>query len=287
LGVIVLLRYFLKKCIPCLCSKKLRTLDFLALVIDRYFMRLPVKLSSIVFFVAFILNANLSVAQIKFGPKTGLSFSDIPENTKYIIGNQHIYSGYQIGAIAELRIFKQFFIQPGVLLTTKGSKYVVGNNPGNLTTGFSNFEFSSMNADIPLNLLYKIDLGVTKLLLIAGPQFGYGLKGKWKTTYGISSNVHFGNGPENDFKTSDYGLNFGGGIEAGRFQISSQYYMGLSSLSTLNPPLRGQKYKILNISVAYLFGTDQKKQKKYKIRYLSKERQPKLNIKPHKRLNLK
>ena len=254
----------------------------MSLVIEIQLMRMHFRLLSIIYFIAFIFNSNLSYAQIRFGPKAGLNFSELPNYTQYIIGNQHIYSGYHIGAIAEVRIFKQLFIQPGFVFTTKGSKYVVGNNSGNINTGFADFQFSSLNADIPVNLLYKFDLGFVKLLLIAGPQLGYGLHGKWKTTYGISSNVHFGNSPGDDFKTMDYGFNFGGGFEAGRIQISTQYYMGLRTLSTLSPPLAEQKFKVLNISIAWLFGKDKRTYKDFKSKYLSKNSNHNLHRKRHR-----
>ena len=87
-----------------------------------------------------------------------------------------------------------------------------------------------------------------------------------------SSNVHFGNDPDDDFKPFDYGINFGGGMEAGRFLISCQYYMGLKTLSTLDPPLKEQKYKVLTVSVAYLFGKDKRVYMDYESRYLSKSK---------------
>ena len=210
---------------------------------------------------------------IKFGPKVGLSFSELPNNTKYIIGNQHIYGGYHFGVLVEFRLYKQLFIQPGFLITNKGSKYIVRNDSDSSTTGFSDFQFSSFNADIPLNLICKFDLGTFKLFLIAGPNLGYGLTGKWKGSDGTSSNVHFGNGSDDDLKLFDFGLNIGGGLEVGRIQLSSQYYQGLRTLSTLTPPLKEQKYKGLNISIVWLFGNDERVYRGYGSRYLRKHRQ--------------
>jgi len=232
-------------------------------------MKIPYRLLSLAYITAITFNANLSFAQIKFGPKVGLNYSKLPNKTKYII-NQQIYSGFQLGVMAEFRLFDDLFLQPGVLISNKGSKYIVGNNTVSSTTGFSSFQFSSFYVDIPLNLIYKFNLGSFKLLLMAGSQLGYGLTGKWEAIDGTISKVHFGNGPEDDIKSLDYGLNFGGGLEAGRFQISSQYYLGLKMLSPLIPPLKEQKYKALTISIAYLFGKDKRVYKDYESRYLRK-----------------
>jgi len=65
-------------------------------------MRIPSGLLSTALVIAFALNANLSIAQVKFGPKVGLSFSELPNHTKYIIGGPQIYNGYHIGIIADI-----------------------------------------------------------------------------------------------------------------------------------------------------------------------------------------
>ena len=236
---------------------------------NKHYMKIPLRILSIVYFIAFTFIANPSFAQIKFGPKVGLNFSELPNNTKYII-QQQFYSGYHLGGVAEFRLFDELFFQPGILISNKGSKYIVGNNTTGSTTGFTSFQFSGFYADIPLNLVYKFNLRFFKIILLAGPQLGYGSTGKWEATDGKLSKVHFGNDPEDDIKPLDYGLNFGGGIEAGRFQISSQYYMGLRTLSTLTPPLEEQKFKVITMSVAYLFGKDQKSYMDYESRYLRK-----------------
>jgi hypothetical protein len=215
------------------------------------------RLVSFVYFILFTVNANLSFSQIKFGPKVGLNFSELPNYTEYII-DQKICIGYHLGVIAELRLSDVLFLQPGVLISSKGSKYIVGNNTDGSTNGFSDFKFSCLNAEIPLDLIYKFDLPSFKLLLIAGPHFGYGLKGKWESSDGTSSKIHFGNDPVDDLKPFDYGLDLGAGVEVGRIQFSSLYYTGLKTLSTMNPPRKEQKYKVLSISIAYLFGKEKR-----------------------------
>jgi hypothetical protein len=236
---------------------------------NKHFMKIPLRIFSIIFFVAFTFIANPSHAQIKFGPKIGLNFSELPNNTQYIIKEQ-FQSGYNLGGIVEFRLYDELFFQPGILISNKGSEYIVGNNNTSSTTGFTSFQFSSFYVDIPFNLIYKFNLRFFKLILLAGPQLGYGSTGKWEATDGKLSKVHFGNDPEDDLLPFDYGLNFGGGFEAGRFQITSEYYMGLRTLSTLAPPLEEQKYKVITISIAYLFGKDQKAYMDYESRYLRK-----------------
>jgi hypothetical protein len=125
-------------------------------------MKIPYSLISLIYFITFILNANPSTAQIRYGPNVGLNFSELPNNTKYII-DQQFYSGYQLGIIAEFKLIDDLFLQPGVLIANKGSKYIVGNNTGGSSTGFSSFQFSSFYADIPINLVYKFNKHSFKL----------------------------------------------------------------------------------------------------------------------------
>lgn len=236
-------------------------------------------LFKITWFIVLIFNANLSFAQMRFGPKIGSNISELPDNRTYILGNQQVY-GYHLGVVAEIRLFNQLFLQPGVSIISKGSKYIIGNNSVSNEGNFANFRFSSLNADIPLDLLYKFDLGSLRLLLIAGPHLSYGVDGKWTTSDGTTSNVHFGNGSENDLNPVDFGINFGGGLEIGSVQLSSKYSMGLTSLSTLNPPDNKLKYKVISLSIAYLFGNNNRNYRHYKQRYWSKYN---MNIGPWKK----
>lgn len=232
-------------------------------------MNLTFRLLTLASFIVFTFNADPAYAQIKFGPKAGLNFSELPNRTKYII-NQQIYSGYHLGAMAEFKLSDHLFIQPGILISNKGSKYIVGNNAGGINTGFSNFQFSGFFAEVPLNLAYKFYTRSFNLFLTGGPQFGYGLTGKWTATYGTSSNIHFGIDPTDDLKPFDYGFCLGGGFEKGSLQISAQYYNGFKTLSTVTPPLNEQKFKVLAISVGYLFGKDKRSNMDYEKKYLRK-----------------
>jgi hypothetical protein len=235
-------------------------------------MRLTPGFIGIVFLIALAINGNPCSAQVRFGPKVGLNFSELTISTDYILGNQNFYNGYHFGVISEFRLSGQLFLQPGVLITNKGSKYVVGNGTGGSTTGYSYYQFYTFNADIPLNLKYNFNLGSYRLILTSGPQVGFGLAGKWTALNRTSSNVHFGNDPTDDLKRVDAGLNLGLGLEVGRIQLSSQYYMGLRSLSPSSLPLKEQKYKMLSISIACLFGRETKVRRDYENRYLRKHR---------------
>ncbi len=104
-------------------------------------MKIHFRLLSLACIITFAFNATLLFAQIKYGPKVGLNLSKLPNYTEYII-NQEIYSGYHFGAVSEFKLLGNLFLQPGILISNKGSKYIVGNDTGGSTTGFTNFQFS-------------------------------------------------------------------------------------------------------------------------------------------------
>jgi hypothetical protein len=235
-------------------------------------MRLTPGFIGIVFFIALAFNTNPCSSQARFGPKVGLNFSKLANSSDYVIGNQQIYNGYHFGAISEFRLYGQLFLQPGILITNKGSKYLIGNDTGGGTTGYSYFQFYTFNADIPLNLKYNFNPGSYRIIFTAGPQIGFGLSGKWTASNRTSSKVHFGNDPNDDLKRVDAGLNLGVGLEVGRIQFSTQYYMGLRSLSPTILNSKEQRFKMLSISIACLFGRETKVRRDYENRYLRKHR---------------
>ncbi|MBV4359980.1 porin family protein [Pinibacter aurantiacus] len=72
---------------------------------------------------------------------------------------------FNVGVNAEIPIGTDWFIQPGILYTTKGAKS--GDNKVNL--GY---------IEVPVYALYKPDLGDGHLLLGVGPYIGFGVGGK-------------------------------------------------------------------------------------------------------------
>lgn len=111
--------------------------------------------------------ATVSNAQI-FELKTGLNLSKIVETDSYIM-----YQGismkpsFHLGVTAEFLISEKFAIEPGLLFSAKGFKT-------------EDFFWGSVFKDsyylnyleIPINAIYKIDLGSAKVLISAGPFFG-------------------------------------------------------------------------------------------------------------------
>ncbi|HJV77548.1 MAG TPA: porin family protein [Paludibacter sp.] len=186
--------------------------------------------------ISFVLSVSFTQAQTRFGIKGGLNFSAItvsgePGNGSYTSDSK---TGFNLGVISEIPLATDFYLQPGLLFSTKGGKSASGSSKTN-------------NLEIPINALYKLNAGSVKVLGFAGPYIGYALSGKSGST-----NIKF-SGDNKDMNAFDLGLNIGAGVEVSNFQITAQYGFGLTNLAANSGNLKS-KNKVFGVSVAYLFG---------------------------------
>lgn len=190
-----------------------------------------------------LVTATYSQAQIKLGPKVGLNLSTMTLKYAGYGMSPETMIGFNVGIISEITIKGNFVLQPGILFSTKGSKYSVSGYDMSISPSF---------IEIPVNGLYKIDLGSANFLLFAGPYFAYGIGGDYKTP-SESNDIAYGSGEDKDMKSFDCGLNFGAGIEISNFQISAQYGLGLTNLAPITTDGAEMKVSVIGISMAYLF----------------------------------
>jgi Outer membrane protein beta-barrel domain len=87
---------------------------------------------------------------------------------------------FHAGVYADLPLADEFFVQPGVLFATKGTKFKGSNTILNLSY-----------IEIPVNLLFKPELGSGRLLLGFGPYVAYGVSGKLKPESGNLRSITF------------------------------------------------------------------------------------------------
>lgn len=148
-------------------------------------------------------------------------------------------TGFHAGINADLFISEGLYLQPGLLYSTKGAKKT--NNNTEYTQNISYIE-------LPVNFLYKPQLGSGRLLLGAGPYAAYGISGKSKTKSGDAA-VELDAKFKNKVSAADYlnGLyylkpfDFGGNILVG-YQLNSGFSLQLNGqlgLSQMNPEIEG------------------------------------------------
>ena len=135
--------------------------------------------------------------------------------------------GFHAGLNVQIPLAPQFFLQPGLMLSTKGAK--------NTEDGFtSTYKLSYL--ELPINFLYKGALGDGYFLLGFGPYLGYAVMGK-STGEGngpsLESDIEFKNEvSESDpfttpyLRAMDVGANIFAGFEMGNgifFQLNTQH----------------------------------------------------------------
>jgi hypothetical protein len=190
-----------------------------------------------------------------FGVRAGVNFTNIngeDEDGRDL--DNKMKTGFNIGVNAEIPVATDFYLQPGVLFSTKGAKNKLNGVKYNLNLSY---------VEIPINFLYKPTLGDGKLLLGFGPYIGLGIGGKYK----VGDNevdVKF----KNDVKAGDpmnkyylKGLDFGGNLLVG-YELSSKISFQLNAqlgMSNMEPKYEGKKSDAkakntgFGISVGYRF----------------------------------
>jgi hypothetical protein len=194
--------------------------------------------------------------KVTFGVRAGVNFQNL--NGKDEAGhdlNYKLKTGFNVGVNAEIPIAPDFYVQPGVLFSTKGAKEEI--------TGQDDVKINISYLEVPINLLYKPTLGSGKLLLGFGPYIGVAVGGKFKQG-SKDVDIKF----SNDVKSTDPNvavtikrMDFGGNLLAG-YELTSKLSFQLNAqlgMSNLIPKYDGKKSdaKLKNtgfgISVGYRF----------------------------------
>lgn len=221
-------------------------------------------------FFLFLTTIQFISAQAKVGIIAGANFSNAyVENENGDIQNTKIIPGIRVGLTFDIPVIGNFYIQPAAVYSQKGFK-----QNSNWFSGIDNeFEATVSYIEVPVNLLFKPEVGSGNLVLGAGAYAGYGLGGKWETQTDVtigdiiiknSGDVIFKNdiidGEFGNYlygKPLDYGVNLIAGYDFwGSFSLQIQAQFGLANIQ---PEINGQqperifKNRGYNVSVGYKF----------------------------------
>ncbi len=192
-----------------------------------------------------------------FGVRAGVNFA----NQNGEIANNDLdlklKTGFHIGVNAEIPVAPEFYLQPGLLFSTKGAKEDGGDGKINVSY-----------VEVPVNFIFKPTLGAGKMILGVGPYLGIAVGGKIKGD-GSDIDIDF----KNDLNQSEalaFGntkwyqkrLDFGGNLVAG-YELSCKLSFQLNAqlgMANLFPKIMGEKpdnTKMKNtafgVSVGYRF----------------------------------
>jgi Outer membrane protein beta-barrel domain len=198
--------------------------------------------------------ATTTVGKTTFGVRAGINFQNITgddENGDDL--DFKLKTGFHVGVNAEIPIAPEFYLQPGVLFSTKGAKADDG----------ADTKVNISYLEIPVNFLYKPVLGTGKLLLGFGPYAAFGVGGKIKSgddDVDIKFDKEVNPASPDVFRTLkrfDFGANFLVGYEfTNKFSAQLNAQLGLVKI---NPEFTvgdtDAKYKNtgFGVSVGYRF----------------------------------
>ena len=166
--------------------------------------------------IPFLTQAQLDDS--RFGVKGGVNFTNFYAND---VGDQNIKTGFNVGLFAELAVGEQFSIQPEVLLSTKGNR----TDYSGVLGLEQEVKFGLTYIEIPV--LAKVTLGEI-LNLHVGPYAGYLIGANVSTDGDLGA--EYEDLDRDNFKTWDYGLAAGIGVDLDLVTIGARYNLGLAKV---------------------------------------------------------
>jgi hypothetical protein len=215
---------------------------------------MKMKTKLLVLSAIFILATFTLQAQMGFGILGGLNLQNL--NGKDSNGDKltnDMIIGFHAGINIQIPIVPQFYFQPGLLFTTKGAKNTNGTS------------IKLSYVELPLNLVYKAQVGNGKFMLGFGPYLGFAIGGKVKPESGSATDIEFKKVVETSdpssvtyLKAFDAGGNIFAGYElAGGifFQLNTQF--GMLKINPEDRRISSDKSSVKNtgfgLSVGYRF----------------------------------
>jgi hypothetical protein len=181
-----------------------------------------------------------------YGIKGGLNFAQL--HTSFSGASGSVSTGslttFSFGGFSDIQ-FTNFSIQPGLNFTGRGA---------NERDGDLHVQAKLFYLQLPVNVVYNVDIQPGVLYFGAGPYVAFGLSAKVKATDStgtVSQNVGFGSS-EDKYKTIDAGANIVAGIKLDSgLLFNLNYDFGLTNISNI----AGNKTtnRVFGVSVGYIF----------------------------------
>lgn len=171
--------------------------------------------------------SNVNAQEFNLGVKGGLNFATlIGENNSEMSWT----TDFNLGVMAEIKISDKFSFQPELMYSGQGYDSNMASE-GIIALNYLN---------VPLMAKYYVTKGLS---LEAGPQMGFLLS----TKGGIDTN-------KDQFKTTDFGVNFGLGYTLDNgLNFSVRYNRGFTDINNIDGISDKNRNGIVQLSVGYFF----------------------------------
>ncbi len=201
--------------------------------------------------------------------KGGVNLANVSITENGRIDDAKMLTSFQAGIIGDIDLTDFLALQPGLLVTGKGSKTQSGD-PSDLN--YFKATSNPIYIEVPLNLVFKAPIGGdTKFFAGAGPYLAIGIAGKNKTEgkifgAGFSSeeNIVWSDDDPTTLdydegagfgimKRFDYGLNGTAGIETKTIVLSASYGFGLAKLQSGSNSSEDDfnKHRVLSFTIGF------------------------------------
>ncbi|ANH81971.1 hypothetical protein A8C56_14230 [Niabella ginsenosidivorans] len=212
--------------------------------------------------IAAVTLSGSAMAQVEIGIRAGANFSNAAIKSGSNDWDTKLQPGWHAGLTFDIPVADEFYVQPGALYSSKGFK-LESNGAVNSET-----KFNASYIEVPVNFLYKPEVGNGNLLLGVGPYLGIGLGGKVKGdfsagsfSYSDDAKLQFVNDADdadnNKFpyaKPIDFGGNLLFGYEfANKLSVQLNGQLGLINVAPKNGFYDKMKTSQFGVSLGYKF----------------------------------
>ena len=173
-------------------------------------------------------------AQVEVGVKAGLTFATISETN--LSPNFKSKTGFAAGVHFGIPLGSNFMIQPEGLITQQGAGVTTTAGEGDIKLTYF---------QVPLNLRLNFGSGGARPFILAGPYAAF------KLSCNVDSVIE-SNCDDLDVTSTDYGVDFGGGIKFSKIFIEARYNLGLKDVSDLQQGF-DSKQRVFMVMVGFAF----------------------------------
>jgi hypothetical protein len=212
-------------------------------------------------------------AQVSIGLRAGFNASDMhfssaTDPKSSLVASKDQLKGIHADFLLNIPLYERLHIQPVFRYITKGTHLAPTVYQSTATDGEWGNRVLVHYLEIPVNVLYKIPVGSSKLALGGGPYVAYGLGGTYRSDLKMNGNVvtrmsrsmKFDEGDDVGASGTylsrwDAGLNFTAGIELNNIvMIGANYSAGLINID--NSAMYKVRNSYIGVSIGILFNRE-------------------------------
>lgn len=227
------------------------------------------KMRIISFCVAAIFAVPVVNAQSGAQLKAGVNLANVSVTDDGRVDDAKMLTSFQLGIVGNVHLGSIAYLQPGLLLSGKGSKIEIGRPTENL---YIKQTANPFYIEVPVNLVFKLPFNSESHFFFgAGPYGAIGIFGKAKTDRKVLSftshsenNIVFSDDDPSTLneeegtglgvvKRFDYGLNGLIGVEGKSLVLSAGYGLGLAKLQSGSNSSEdnNNKHRVLSFTVGF------------------------------------